>query len=132
MSARAKSLWLDRAAIGFSAVCVVHCLALPLLLILIPTLATLPIADERFHLLLVFLVLPTSVLALFIGYRRHQDRAVLYWGITGVTLLVLTAMLGHDLLGDTGERLLTVLGAVLVAVGHIRNFRLRRPLASAT
>ena len=35
-------------------------------------------------------------------------------------------MVGHELAGETGERLLTVLGAAVLSAGHIRNFRLCR------
>ena len=89
---------LDRSAIGLSFLCVLHCLAVPLTLILVPSFAALPIADERVHLLLVLLVLPTSTVALTLGCRRHGLKHILAWG-------------------------LTVVGSVLVAVGHILNFK---------
>ncbi|MEM1412610.1 MAG: MerC domain-containing protein [Pseudomonadota bacterium] len=131
MTNEQKTQLLDRTAIGLSALCIVHCLALPLLIVLLPSLAALPFADERFHLLLVFLVVPTSAIALFMGCRRHRDRSVLAWGLTGVVILLLTALYGHDLVGEVGERAFTVLGAVMVAIGHIRNFRLCRSDACA-
>lgn len=131
MTNPARALLLDRAAIGMSLLCLVHCLALPVLLVLIPSLAVLPIADEHFHLVLLYLVLPTSVVALFLGCRRHKNRTVLLWGLSGLAVLVLAAFAGHDLLGDAGERALTVLGALLVALGHLKNVRLGRRSASA-
>jgi FtsH-binding integral membrane protein len=129
MTTFTASLLLDRAAIGLSTLCVLHCLALPLLLVLAPSLAVLPIADEQFHLLLVYLVLPTSILALFLGCRRHHRWSVLMWGMSGVGVLVFTALLGHDLMGELGEKVLTVMGALLVVVGHGLNFRLCRSRA---
>ena len=114
---------LDRSAIGLSFLCVLHCLAVPLTLILMPSLAALPIADERVHLLLVLLVLPTSTVALTLGCRQHGLKHILAWGLTGIAILILAAGLGGDFLGEYGEKILTVVGSVLVAVGHILNFK---------
>ena len=114
---------LDRSAIGLSFLCVLHCLAVPLTLILVPSLAALPIADERIHLLLVLLVLPTSTVALTLGCRQHGLKHILFWGLTGIMILILAAGLGEGVLGEYGEKLLTVVGSVLVAVGHILNFK---------
>ena len=114
---------LDRSAIGLSFLCVLHCLAVPLTLILMPSLAALPIADERVHLLLVLLVLPTSTVALTLGCRQHGLKHILAWGLTGIAILVLAAVLGEGFLGEYGEKILTVVGSVLVAVGHILNFK---------
>jgi len=116
-------LLLDKTAIGLSAICAIHCLALPVALALLPSLALLPVADESFHLLLFWLVLPTSVIALALGCKRHQQWQVLAWGFAGLAVLVFSAALGHDLLGETLEKWATVAGASLVATGHILNYR---------
>lgn len=121
-----KTAIADVFAVALSSLCLIHCLLLPALLVLVPALAVLPIADENFHLALVFLVIPISVFSLSLGCRKHKKWAVLIWGMLGVTILVFAAVFGHDLLGETGERYLTVVGAVLVAISHIANFRLCR------
>ena len=117
------SLVLDKASISLSVVCAIHFLLLPLALVLIPSMAVLPIADERFHQLLVVLVLPTSLFALTIGCRRHRQWRVMVCGALGLTVLLLTVLAGHEMLGEFGEKSLTLLGAILVAISHIINFR---------
>ena len=115
---------LDRSAVGLSFLCVLHCLAMPLMLILAPSLVVLPfLGDERIHLLLVFLVLPTSSIALSLGCRHHGLKHVLVWGFTGIGILMLAAFIGEEALGELGETILTVIGSVLVAIGHILNFK---------
>ena len=47
-------------------------------------------------------------------------------GIAGMLLLLFSAFWGHDLVGEWGERLLTVLGGITLAAGHVRNYRLCR------
>ena len=117
------SMLLDRASIGLSVICVLHCFATPILLAFAPSLLALPVADEKFHAVLIFLILPASLVALTLGCRRHGDMSVVYWGCGGLVVLLGTLVLGHDLLGDAGEKVMTVFGSGLVVVGHTLNFR---------
>ena len=117
------SMLLDRASIGLSVICVLHCFATPILLAFAPSLLALPVADEKFHAVLIFLILPASIVALTLGRRRHGDMSVFYWGCSGLIVLLGTLLLGHDLLGDSGEKIMTVFGSGLVVVGHVLNFR---------
>jgi len=117
---------LDRLAIAGSSVCMLHCLVTPIMLILVPVLASTAVADEEFHWILLMFVLPASSLALLLGCRRHKDWIVLALGILGLTVLVLTASFGHDFFGEIGEKVATIVGSVTLAVGHFRNYRLCR------
>ena len=47
---------LDRSAILLSMICVVHCLALPVAIVILPALSAYWFADEYFHLLALYLV----------------------------------------------------------------------------
>ena len=117
------SMLLDRTSIGLSVICVLHCFATPILLAFAPSLLALPVADEKFHAVLIFLILPASLVALTLGCRRHGDMSVVYWGCGGLVVLLGTLVLGHDLLGDAGEKIMTVFGSGLVVIGHTLNFR---------
>ncbi|KZX58736.1 hypothetical protein A3709_17180 [Halioglobus sp. HI00S01] len=114
----------DKAAIGLSLLCAVHCLAVPLLVVLVPSLATIGLADESFHTWMILAVIPTSAIALTLGCRKHRHLGVAYTGIAGLVLLCLTPILGHDTLGELGEKALTLAGATLIALSHIKNFQL--------
>ena len=117
------SMLLDRASIGLSVICVLHCFATPILLAFAPSLLALPVADEKFHAVLIFLIIPASLVALTLGCRRHGDMSVVYWGCGGLVVLLGTLVLGHELLGDAGEKIMTVFGSGLVVIGHTLNFR---------
>lgn len=117
----------DKAAVGLSFLCLLHCLFLPLLLLILPPLTgLLALNDEVFHIGLLYLIVPLSLITLIVGYRRHSQTAVLTVGVTGLGLLLAAVLFGHDYLGETGEVLLTVLGSVAIAWGHLRNYRLRQ------
>lgn len=115
---------MDKLAIGLSLVCTVHCLILPVLLVVLPTLGGTALGDERFHQWLLFAVLPISVFALSVGCHRHRNGGVLTLGLLGLATLTFTAVLGHDVLEEIGEKVASVLGASLIALGHWRNHRL--------
>jgi hypothetical protein len=117
---------LDRLAISVSALCAVHCLLAPMLLILVPVLSATMVSDERFHRMLLWLIVPASCAALLLGCYRHKDRAVMVFGVLGVAALILIGHFGHELLGETGERFATVLGAAVLSAGHVRNYKLCR------
>ena len=117
---------LDRSAIVLSMICAVHCLAVPLAAVMMPMASTYWFADGHFHFLLLYLVLPTSALAIGLGCRRHRTFKVIAWGGAGLGFLVLGALLGQDRLGELGEKGITLLGAGLVVLAHAHNFRLCR------
>lgn len=114
----------DKAAIGLSIACTIHCLAFPLMIVLLPAFAALPLNDEAFHIWMVVAVIPTSAYALTMGCRQHKRYHLLAYGVVGLTCLILAIVLGHDLLGEAGEKGLTTLGAIIIAFGHYQNYRL--------
>ena len=114
----------DKTAITLSLLCALHCLAVPLLLAVLPTLSGLGLADERFHLWIVLVVIPISAFALTLGCKRHGDKLVLITGAAGLALLCTTPLLEHDLLTEMGERLTTLVAAGLIAASHVRNYLL--------
>ncbi|MDP5208505.1 MerC domain-containing protein [Microbulbifer sp. 2205BS26-8] len=114
----------DRTAIGISLMCAIHCLALPLVFALLPAVAALNLGSEAFHTWLVAAVLPTSIFALTLGCRQHKRYELLALGSIGLTLLVTAVVLGEETIGEMGEKVLTVIGTGLVAIGHIWNVRL--------
>ena len=117
-------MYTDKAAIGLSLLCTLHCLAFPVLLVLLPSLAALQLNDEAFHLWMVFAVVPTSTFALTMGCRKHKRYHLLVLGLIGVTFLISAVVLHEPLLTEAGEKILTCIGAAFIAYGHYRNYRL--------
>lgn len=114
---------LDSLGLLLSSTCMIHCLALPVLITLLPIMEGTLLQEQQFHALFLILVLPTSATALTLGCRRHGDWITGGVGSVGMTVLVLAAFWGHDWVGITGERLATMLGGAILAGGHILNFR---------
>lgn len=145
--------WLDHLAIGMAALCAVHCLLTPLLVIALPIIATSFFVHEHFHLWMILLVLPTTSFAVFMGCRKHKDRSVAVLSIIGLS--VLAGALVHERMHhathvaaveeshaaacascsrDLSEAPIPMhagawfntLGGLLLAGAHVRNYRLCR------
>ena len=113
----------DKTAISLSALCAVHCLLLPLLVVLVPSTASLWFNNEAFHEWLLVAVLVCSSFAFCRGYLRHNKWSIILWGVCGIAFMLLAVLLGHDILGEYGEKSLTLIGATIVAIGHVKNYK---------
>ncbi len=122
---------LDRFAIVLSSICAIHCIALPLVAGLVPLLAVATNHDNAlhefwFHQFILIFILPVSIIALIVGYRLHHQRIPVIIGVIGLVILAMVALFAdllitQQIIPHSGETLLTVLGGVIHAVGHIAN-----------
>lgn len=127
-SRTAVSNLLDGAATCASAACLVHCLVLPLVIALLPTMASSLDPGEGLHTLILLFALPTSALALVPGWRSTGAPGPLATGLAGLVLLCVGVALSGR---ETLETLVTVAGSLLLAGAHVANWRMRRANCSA-
>ena len=59
-------------------------------------------AGEDFHQFLLWVILPTSGFAMWLGCPRHKDSLVLLLGLVGLSMLMLSAFGGLDWFGGIG------------------------------
>lgn len=119
----------DRAAISLSMLCALHCLAFPLLIVLLPSIAALELDGEAFHLWMLAAVVPTSAYAITMGCRQHRRYRLVIFGLIGMFFMISAVALGEAFLGsitETWEKVLTLIGAGTLALGHAWNYRLCR------
>lgn len=120
---RATASLLDSSAIALSGLCLLHCLALPLLAATLPLLGAWSRA-EWVHVVFAMAAVPLSSYALWSTHRRHAlPTSVCLLALCGLTGLVLGA---SGLVGDALETPITVTGSLLLASTHLLNLRLRR------
>ena len=125
----ARPRFADLVGITLSMTCVVHCLALPLLILLAPALGTWIATPEWVHAAILMLALPAATFAMKDGWRRHGRLAPAALAATGFGFLA-AGLAAHEnwlALADpeTADRLLTSLGAVTLATAHLLNWRWR-------
>jgi hypothetical protein len=114
--------WIERAAIGASLLCLVHCIGLPLIVAALPALSRMIPLPDSVHLWILGFAAPTSALALGAGYWRHGSIGPMAFGAAGLALLAVGAIV---LGGGAFETPVTVAGSLFLASGHIANWRLR-------
>lgn len=107
---------LDLTSLGLSALCVVHCLAMPIIIAALPALALLGSADWV-HKALVVTAIPLTSLAL---YRSGGWRNLYVCGLAVIGLALLTVAAFFAPLA-THEIIISVLGALSVGAAHILN-----------
>ena len=115
---------LDRAAIALSGLCVLHCLAMPFVLLALPFLGQL--TEGHFHLQMLIVVVPVSSVALGLGYRRHRRLSVMVAGGIGLLLLFIGGTWMHNEIGIIADRAATIAGSLLLASAHFYNSRFSR------
>lgn len=113
----------DKAAIGLSFACALHCLMVPLFLAIFPSSTLSGLGDERIHLGLLALIIPISVFSLTLGCCVHRNLTVVAVGVTGICILCFSALLAHDMGGESLETAGTLLGSGIVALSHALNFK---------
>lgn len=113
---------LDGLAVCASAVCMVHCLALPLLLAALPMLGQWLDPGESFHRIILAFAVPTSALALIGGWRVHHAIGPVLSGVIGLALMTAGIVFaGRPAL----ETALSVTGSLMLAFAHVANWRNR-------
>ncbi|MFC0153435.1 MerC family mercury resistance protein [Xanthomonas dyei] len=120
---RATASLLDTSAIALSGLCLLHCLALPLLAVALPLLGAWSRA-EWVHVVFAAAAVPLSGFALWSTHRRHALPAPV-WVLAGLGLAGL-ALGASGIAGGTLETPITVTGSLLLASAHLLNLRLRR------
>jgi hypothetical protein len=118
----------DKTAISLSALCLVHCLLVPSFLVFLSGYISLSYNNEFIHYAILFIAIPVSLYALITGVKNHKSFTYLYVGLSGILVLVSAVTFGVQIWGEAGEKILTTIGALLVAISHFKNYRLCREI----
>lgn len=113
---------IEGAAVSVSLLCLVHCLALPFLLLLLPGVIGLFARSAAFHYAALAFVAPAAFAAFWLGYRRHRARRPAILGLAGVGCLIVALLPG---IGKGAELWITVVGSLSLIAGHTMNWRFR-------
>lgn len=113
---------LDASAVALSSLCLLHCLALPLLAAALPLFGAWAEA-EWVHAVFVAIALPVTGFALWRAHRQRPLPAPAWLAAAAGLALLLAGALefpSHD-----SETVVTVIGSLLIAATHLWNARRR-------
>ena len=111
----------DFIGIGLSLLCLVHCLALPVLISFAPAILRGLPGDDVTHRSLAVAIGFIGFLAFRAGYKVHGRRWVLATFLAGLLLVSTAAVLGDEVLTGYGEAAVTVCGGLLLITAHFFN-----------
>ncbi len=119
----------DLTGLALSFTCLLHCLALPLLLLLAPAFSRWIALPEGVHAAILLLALPAAAIAMRDGWRRHRRVTPAMLAVIGLVLLALGLAAHEGWITATdpeaADRLLTSAGALTLATAHLVNWRWR-------
>jgi hypothetical protein len=115
---------MDALGIFASTLCLIHCLAMPLVVAFLPVLGLQFLEGHGAHLALAGFVVAFGLLAILPGYMKHRKPAVLLGLLVGLTL-VLSATFGYLFgLSEASELPLITVGNLILVVSHLFNRQL--------
>lgn len=117
-----NKIW-DKIGICASGLCLVHCLATPVLLLLLPALN---LSDEKhghMHEIFAVVVVLSIMLAVFPNCRKHGHYDIMAIASIGIAL-ILSAVFFHDMPFWIAQ-VMTVAGSIFLITAHIKNMKVR-------
>ena len=114
----------DKIAIGLSIACVMHCFFVPSFIVLLPAFMSIQLDNELIHYLMIWLIAPISILSLSKGFISHRRGSFLFIGMIGLFILICAVLFEESNIGETGERILTLIGSIIISLAHYKNFKI--------
>ncbi len=108
----------DLLGIGASTLCVLHCLATPLLVVALPMLE---VYERQTHAAFALAILAVGLLAFLPGYLNHSRRWIVATALLGFGLISLGVTAPEGLLTEPIEVAATVTGGATLVFAHLRN-----------
>lgn len=117
-----RKIW-DFLGMITSVLCVIHCVALPVIALLLPTVAAYFSGDAT-HQIFFGILLWAGAFALVPGYRMHRKLRPIAWLLVGLILMTGATFYVHDLLSHAWEPIIAILGSMCLIRAHYLNHKL--------
>ncbi len=112
---------LDNLGIVASVICLIHCMAMPFILALLPFMGLSFLDSEEAHWVLALFIIAFALVAIFPAYLKHKRPGILSAMIVGMLLVVFGAFFAEHTLGHAYEMPLLVVGNLILVATHWRN-----------
>ena len=112
----------DVAGMTASILCLLHCMAMPLVILAFPMLGLAHVHDTFHDTLIAAITLPV-LLALVPGYLKHRDKTTLLVGCGGLAIFLGAVFIVSPLFGEVAEATFAVISGFMLLYAHLRNRR---------
>lgn len=115
---------LDNLGIAASTLCLIHCMAMPFLIALLPFLGLQFLEGELAHRVIALFVFAFAIFAIGPGYMQHRKKQVLYATIFGLSLVAGALLIAGPMFGENYELPFITTGNLILVITHLRNRKL--------
>lgn len=117
-----KTTGWDFWGIVISGLCVVHCVAVPLVILIFPALGLRLLPEEDItHAVLLAFILGVAGVAFINGYRVHGQWRPVVWLVAGLILVIYATFFAHKQLGHNWEPVFAIAGSLCLIRAHYLN-----------
>jgi len=123
-----NKIW-DKIGICASGLCLIHCLATPIMLLALPGFEFSPGIDEHFHEIFAVVVVSSIMFAVYPNCRKHGHNDIILIALAGIILILISTFF-HQLpiaLSHT----MTIAGSITLIIAHIKNMKVRHGKCSS-
>ena len=114
----------DNLGIFASMLCLVHCLAMPFIIALLPFMGLQFLESHESHMWLGGLIIAFALAAIVPGYLKHRKVAILLGMLTGIGLVLSGSFLSHVMHTHEHELWILITGNLMLVATHLFNKRL--------
>lgn len=124
---------MDSVGLWMSSLCIIHCLAAPILALALPIAGLAHPFHEYFHFILALILWPMALWAFGVGYWCHRRIFILIAGIFGMILISISALSTPEnylpmfhFFSAIPHTLTTITGSLILVTAHLLN-RAQKP-----
>ena len=111
---------LDYAGTSVSWLCLIHCLAMPLLVSVLPLFGLSFLADETTELLIIGVSICLAIISFLPSYFKHHRKLTpMVIFAAGISMILLTHLLFEE--NSIGRVIFLICGAIGITVAHLLN-----------
>lgn len=113
----------DKLGICASTLCLIHCLATPILILFFPAIEDLlGTSAEHFHTALAVIVVSLVLIAVYPQCRRHGHKDIVAIALIGVGFIIGSLFIENHPLAHHST---TIIGSIFLIIAHFKNMKVR-------
>lgn len=112
---------IDNLGMIASAICLVHCMAMPFVIAFLPFLGLQFLEGHESHVWLAGIIWVFALLAIVPGYLKHRKSSILFGMALGLAFVSLAVLGADKLIGEKGELICITTGNLILVAVHWKN-----------